>query len=171
MDSEFTSRLFRAHARMILGVAFRFLRERSQAEDVLQETFLRFLQMKDRVDETRRIPGLLARIAANLSIDALRKKRYESPIENNSKEEQDHAPYTALPLAQLGREETLLVRQLLDRLPSIDRVVLEMRYGEHLSYQEISQALDLSVPAAAQRIRRGKEALRREFESGKRRQS
>ena len=170
MDSERTSHLFRAHARMILGVAFRVLRDRGQAEDVLQETFLRFLQMKDRVDENQVIPGLLAKIAANLSIDILRKKKREEPLKDESKEEEDSTPQTGFPLVQRGREEALLVRQLMDRLPTVDRIVLEMRYGEQLSYQEISQALNFTVPAVAQRIRRGKEALRREFESDKRRE-
>ncbi len=169
MDSEVTSHLFRTHARMILGIAFRILRDRSQAEDVLQETFLRFIQMKDRVDETRGIPGLLARIAANLSIDILRKKGREEPLEVDNIESQDSPPDLNPPLAQLGREETLLVRELLERLPSIDRLVLEMRYGEHMNYEEISQSLNLSVPAVAQRIRRGKETLRRQFASGTRR--
>ncbi len=169
MDSERTSRLFRAHARLILGVAFRVLRDRSQAEDVLQETFLRFLQMKDRVDETRGIPGLLSKIAVNLSIDILRKQGREAPLEIDIIESQDSAPDLNPPLAQQGREETLMVRQLLERLPSIDRLVFEMRYGEQMSYQEISEALNLSVPSVAQRIRRGKETLRSQFLSGKRR--
>lgn len=170
MDSEVTIRSFRAHARIVLGVAFRILRERSQAEDVLQETFLRFIQMQNRVDETRGIPGLLVKIAANLSIDILRKKGREAPLEVDDEECQEPAFNVNPPLAQMGREETLLVRQLLERLPSIERTVLEMRYGEQMSYEEIAQALDLTVAAVAQRIRRGKETLRREFEGGKRRE-
>jgi RNA polymerase sigma-70 factor (ECF subfamily) len=154
---------------MILGVALRVLRDRSQAEDVLQETFLRLLQMKDRIDETQSISGLLTKIAVNLSIDILRKKGREVTLEAEGKEEQESAPYMDSPLTQPGREETLLVRQLLDRLPSMDRIILEMRYGEQRSYQEISQALDLTVAAVAQRIRRGKAVLRHEFESAKRR--
>jgi DNA-directed RNA polymerase specialized sigma24 family protein len=43
-----------------------------------------------------------------------------------------------------------------------------LRYGEQLSYAEISQALEMTVAAVAQRIRRSKNTLRREFESGKR---
>lgn len=170
MDSEVTSGLFRAHARRVLGVAFRILRERSQAEDVLQETFLRFIQMQDHVDETRGIPGLLVKIAANLSIDILRKKRHETRLDVDSVESQDFAPDVNPPLAQMGREETLLVRQLLRRLSSIDRIVLEMRYGEQMSYEEIAKALDLTVAAVAQRIRRGKQTLRREFDGDKRRE-
>ncbi len=45
-----------------------------------------------------------------------------------------------------------------------------MRYGEQMSYEEIAQAVDLTVAAVAQRIRRGKETLRREFEGDKRRE-
>ncbi len=170
MDSEVISRLFRTHARIVLGVAFRILRERSQAEDVLQETFLRFIPMQNRVDETRGISGLLARIAANLSIDILRKKGREAPLEVNDVESQDSASDVNPPLAQMGREEILLVRQLLERLPSIERILLEMRYGEQMSYEEIARTLDLTVAAVAQRIRRGKETLRREYEGGKRRE-
>jgi RNA polymerase sigma-70 factor, ECF subfamily len=170
MDSEVTSGLFRAHARRVLGVAFRILRERGQAEDVLQETFLRFIQMQDHVDETRSIPGLLIKIAANLSIDILRKKGRETPLEVDGVESESFAPDVNPPLAQMELEEALLVRQLLERLSSIDRIVLEMRYGEQMSYEEIAKALDLTVAAVAQRIRRGKQTLRREFDGDRRRE-
>ena len=46
--------------------------------------------------------------------------------------------------------------------------VVSLAHDAILSYEEIAQTLDLTVPAVAQRIRRGKDALRREFVSGKR---
>jgi RNA polymerase sigma-70 factor, ECF subfamily len=168
-DSDRISRLFQLHAPMVLNAAFRVLRERSLAEDVLQETFLRFFQMKDRVDETKGIPGLLRKISVNLSIDILRKRGRERPLETDEDWENESTPDAPLRLTQPEGEKPLLVRQLLDQLPSLDRIILEFRYGEQLSYQEISETLDLSVDAVAQRIRRAKEALRQEFEPGKRR--
>jgi len=74
----------------------------------------------------------------------------------------------SVPIAQVDLNEALIVRELLERLPSVDRLILELRYGEQLSYAEISQALDMTIASVAQRIRRGKKTLRREFESGKR---
>ena len=151
---------------MVLNAAFRVLRDRSLAEDVLQETFLKFCQMKDRVDEALSIPGLLRKISINMSIDILRKRGRERSLQVN--EEEDQGPMPSVPIAQVDVNEALIVRELLERLPSVDRLILELRYGEQLSYAEISQALDMTIAAVAQRIRRGKNTLRREFESGKR---
>jgi RNA polymerase sigma factor (sigma-70 family) len=159
------SYLFRMHAPMILNAAFRVLRDRSLAEDVLQETFLKFYQMKDRVDEALSIPGLLRRISINMSVDILRKRGRERSLQVDGEEDQGSMP--SVPIAQVDLNEALIVRELLERLPSVDRLILELRYGEQLSYAEISQSLDMTIAAVAQRIRRGKNTLRREFESGK----
>ena len=152
---------------MVLSVAFRVLRDRGLAEDVLQETFLKFWQMQDQVDETLSIPGLLRKISINMSIDVLRKRGRERPLEMNEEDAQGSTQNIPIPLTR-DVNEAMIVRELLERLPSVDRLILELRYGEQLSYEEIAQALDLTVPAVAQRIRRGKDALRREFVSGKR---
>ena len=160
--------LFRIHAPMVLNTAFRVLRDRSLAEDVLQETFLKLYQMKDHVDQELSIPGLLRKISINLSIDILRKRGRERSLQENEEEDQGSTRSIHIPLMQVDANEVVTVRELLERLPSVDRLILELRYGEQLSYAEISQALDISVPAVAQRIRRGKDALRREFVSGKR---
>jgi len=144
------------------------LRDRSLAEDVLQETFLKLYQMKDHVDQELSIPGLLRKISINLSIDILRKRGRERSLQENEEEDQGSTRSIHIPLMQVDANEVVTVRELLERLPSVDRLILELRYGEQLSYAEISQALDISVPAVAQRIRRGKDALRREFVSGKR---
>jgi RNA polymerase sigma-70 factor (ECF subfamily) len=160
------SYLFRIHAPMVLNAAFRVLRDRSLAEDVLQETFLKFCQMKDRVDEALSIPGLLRKISINMSIDILRKRGRERSLQVNEEEGQGSLP--SVPITHVDLNEALIVRELLESLPSVDRLILELRYGEQLSYDEISQALDMTIAAVAQRIRRGKNTLRREFESGKR---
>jgi RNA polymerase sigma-70 factor, ECF subfamily len=159
--------LFRIHAPMVLTTAFRVLRDRSLAEDVLQETFLKLYQMKDRLDEAVSITGLLRKISINMSIDILRKRGRERSLEVNEVEDQGSTPSIYIPFTQVGVNEAVIVRELLERLPSVDRLILELRYGEQLSYAEISRALDISVPAVAQRIRRGKDTLRREFRSSK----
>jgi RNA polymerase sigma factor (sigma-70 family) len=162
-NSRSISYLFRIHAPKVLSVAFRVLRDRSLAEDVLQETFLKFHVMKDQVDEALSIPGLLRKISINLSIDILRKRERERFFEVNETENEGFIPKSPIPSMHVDLNDAVLVRELLERLPLIDRLILELRYGEQLSYAEISQALDMSVAAVAQRIRRGKEALRLEL--------
>ena len=113
------------------------------------------------------IPGLLRKISINMSIDVLRKRGRERSLEMNEEDARGSTQNIPIPLTR-DVNEAMIVRELLERLPSVDRLILELRYGEQLSYEEIAQALDLTVPAVAQRIRRGKDALRREFVSGKR---
>ena len=55
----------------------------------------------------------------------MRNQGRETPFEVDGVESQDFAPDVNPPLAQMGRDETLLVRQLLERLSSIDRIILE----------------------------------------------
>ena len=109
--------------------------------------------MKDRLDEAVSITGLLRKISINMSIDILRKRGRERSLEVNEVVDQGSTPSIHIPFTQVGVNEAVIVRELLERLPSVDRLILELRYGEQLSYAEIAQALDISVPAVAQRIR------------------
>jgi RNA polymerase sigma-70 factor (ECF subfamily) len=65
--------LFRAHGRKLWALAYRLTGSAEDAEDVVQETFARLLAQPPRAADT--LPAWLARVAANLGIDALRRRR------------------------------------------------------------------------------------------------
>jgi len=160
-DRQALDQLFRESARNVYRLAFKISRNRELAEDVTQDAFIRLWEARRRLDPGRSVKGLLAKITANLCLDRLRRGRREiAPGGVNESELDklvDHEPIGS----RLGKPvDRLAVDQALERLPVMYRAVLALRYGEYLSYEEIAEALKISVPAVAQRIHRGKQLLR-----------
>ncbi len=167
-DRQALDQLFRESARDVYRLALKISRNRELAEDVTQDAFIRLWEVRSRLDAGRSVKGLLAKITANLCLDRLRRGRREntSGVANESELDRrvDQAPIGSGPGNPVNR---LAVDQALERLPSIYRAVLALRYGEDLSYQEIAEALRISVSAVALRIHRGKQLLRGSLQPGR----
>jgi RNA polymerase sigma-70 factor (ECF subfamily) len=156
--------IFRAAVSEVYGLAYKMLGNKESAEDVVQETFIRIYQIRQQLDPDKSFHFLVLRIAANLAMDLLREakreKRAPYPNETESATEQ---PYALPDCEEEARTRQIALTQALDELPIIYRSVLVLKYAHDLSYQEIAQALEISVPAVALRIKRGKELLRRKL--------
>jgi len=131
---------------------------------VVQETFLRIHQMREQVDPARSLESLILRIATNLAIDHLRKARRE-PQQPYS-EETPSAAYQIETFSECEEEthaSRITLEDTLAKLPDMYRTVLVLKYAHDMSYQEIAASLNLSVPAVALRLKRGKELLRQKL--------
>jgi RNA polymerase sigma factor (sigma-70 family) len=128
-DEEAICNLFRTHAPMVLRNAFRILKDRSLAEDVLQETFLRIHRIKDRMDASQNIAGLLRKISVNISIDMLRKRCREISIDYDEAGNNMFALDISPPLTQADAGNPLLVRQVRDsrQCPSLPISFIEIK--------------------------------------------
>jgi len=130
--------------------AFTITRAAHRAEDVVSETFRRALENL-KTYEVRETPFLawLLRIAANT---------LASRWQKTSRESHEPAPDVAGLDADLERRA--LLYQLVDRLPDIQRRVIELRYGEARSLTEVAEELGKSEGAVKQLQRRALEQLR-----------
>jgi RNA polymerase sigma-70 factor (ECF subfamily) len=142
------------------------LRQREDAEDVTQETFVRMFRALDRYDPSRPFAAWLFTIASRLSIDVLRRRKVRPvPLvrrEMGSDEEEiidvpDTGPGPEIE-TQHGEEERR-VQQLIDDLPAHYRVVVVMRHQQDLSYEEIADALHLPLGTVKARIHRARALL------------
>ena len=127
------------------------LKHPADAEDVLQEVFLKRLYRAPAFDSPEHEKRWLYRVALNQCRDELRRKRRtEVPLEE--------AALLAMP--EVDRE---LVRQV-SALPEKLRTVIHLHYYEGYTVEELAALLGVSVSAVKMRMRRGREALRREME-------
>ena len=127
------------------------LKNAADAEDVLQEVFLKRLYRAPAFDSPEHEKRWLYRVALNQCRDELRRKRRtEVPLEE--------AALLAMP--EVDRE---LVRQV-SALPEKLRTVIHLHYYEGYTVEELAQLLGVSVSAVKMRLKRGREALRREME-------
>lgn len=128
--------LVERHWRRVYAVAYGMLGHRQDAEDAVQETFLRAYRSLDRFDTQRPLGAWLVTIAANCCRDQL-SGRYRRPAPTDDLEDMA-APADSGSGQELREEVARAVR----RLRPDFRVVFVLFHGQGLSYEEIAAALD-----------------------------
>ncbi len=166
------SELVDRYKKPIFHLALRMLRNREEAEDSAQETFLRAFRSIDTFEEGRRFSPWLYQIASNLCRDVLRKRSIrgftqslDAPIDD------DGELYPQYARDEKGPDELAVEGELreavldaVDRLPDKYRVVIVLRHLQDLSYQEIADVLDIPIGTVKTRLFRAREALRADLD-------
>jgi RNA polymerase sigma-70 factor (ECF subfamily) len=155
----------------IYHLAYRMLNNRHEAEDIVQETFLRVYTNLDRYDPSQKFSTWLYRIGTNLCIDRLRKRKPGFSLDAELSDSDGSDGYSLLPAQGRTPESELLlsemqhtVRQAIAELPDKYKPVVILRYLHDLSLQEIGEVLDLPVTTVKTRVHRGREFLRKKME-------
>ncbi|MEH1168213.1 RNA polymerase sigma factor SigJ [Micromonospora sp. CPCC 205539] len=133
-----------AHRPMLLGLAFRLLGSRDDAEDVLQEAYLRWLGVdRSTVDEPRRF---LSRVVTRLALDRLRARQAarETYVGTWLPEAvpTEPSPFGPLDRAELRDTLSTALLHVLERLTPPERAVYVLRTAFDLPYAEIAEILD-----------------------------
>ncbi len=142
--------LYRQHALAVFRFAYGLCRNRSEAEDIVAETFARV------VTRARAIEGATARaylltVARNVFLDAKRRSARDARA---LKEMEQETPDTAERLDE--RERLAKALRALGALPEGERAALLLRLDHDLSYEEIAATLNISVAAAKVRVHRAR---------------
>ncbi len=155
--------------RLLFRVAHAVLRNRAEAEDAVQEAFLRVLRYRDRLPELRDTRVWLVRIAWNVALDRHRKLKPQQQMDDAFAASLVAAdqPMDRI-LADTGRLQRVM-RQL-DRLPAKEKQVLLLAATEEMSTAEIAAVLERSESAVRALLFRARTRLRErvEQEEGKR---
>lgn len=158
----------------IFHLAYRMLGNRQEAEDVVQDTFLRMYEHLSSFDRSRKFSTWLYRIATNLCIDRLRRRRSVYSLDADMTEGDNMDGYSVLRSDAPGPEEALvlterqrMVLEAIDALPDKYKTAVALRYYQDLSLQEISEIMQIPVSTVKTRIHRGREYLRRKLERNK----
>ena len=151
-ESAYTEAVYRSQKRIYL-IALSFLRSPEDAEDVMQNVFLKLWQRRIGFHDETHMDKWLTRVTVNESRSLLRKRHGEVPLE------EAEAVYTA-PSFEPEQE---LVRAVL-ALPANLRTVIHLFYYEELTVKEIAGLLRLSQSAVKTRLFRGREKLKQTLE-------
>jgi RNA polymerase sigma-70 factor (ECF subfamily) len=158
----------RVHSPGIYRLALRLMRDQSDAEDVVQETFLSAFKGIDRFDGRSGLGTWLYRIAFNAAMMRLRRKRPDVvPVEGTDDQEGEMpipealVDWCLLPEQELVNAEARAeMERAIGELPPKLRAVFVMRELEELSTGETAQALGLSEQAVKTRLHRARLLLR-----------
>jgi RNA polymerase sigma-70 factor (ECF subfamily) len=165
-DTGAFDKLFERYRRGILAYASGMLSDHALAEDVTQECFLKLAQHAAKIDPRRGVSGWLFRVARNLALDLLRRRKLETfPGDEllGRTGAGDGAAETRSPAGELERrEDGERVTQLLATLPSRERELLVLRFYSGLTFREISTMVRRPLGTVLWQVRRSLEKLRKQ---------
>ncbi|TDQ40696.1 RNA polymerase sigma factor SigW [Aureibacillus halotolerans] len=152
----------------VYHICYRVLGNAHEAEDMAQEAFIRAYVNIHTYDTSKKFSTWLYRIATNVSIDRMRKKKPDFSLDAEVHGTEGLDMYSQLssedPLVEEQVESLELqgwIQEEIMGLPLKYRSAVVLKYIEDLSLKEISDILDLPINTVKTRIRRGREALRK----------
>lgn len=165
-DREALSKLVNKYSERVYNLALRILRNREEAEDILQETFITVLEKLHTFDGRSSFFTWIYRIATNASLMQLRKKKMvfqqisEDPDFQESVESRVFIDWTQDPSVNIyDAEVKKKIDVAINKLSDIYRSVFILRDIEGLSIKETSQILNISEENVKIRLRRARQYL------------
>jgi RNA polymerase sigma factor (sigma-70 family) len=154
--------LIQQQSRKLYGFAFRILRNQEEAEDVVQEIFIKLWKMGDKLDEYKSIDALATAMTRNYCIDLIRKQKHNyrgdvkvidfPNLTSPSPEEQME-----------NRESGEILNKIIAGLPEIYRVVIQLRDMEGISYEEIAEKTEQNINTLRVTLSRARKIIRDEY--------
>lgn len=167
IDREKFERLLRDTSRQAYSFAYRLTGNAAEAEDLVQDTFIRAYRFFDKYDQSLAFSAWLYRIMANAHIDHLRKKKR---IKTTSLDQPNAEGSSTWDFAgtDLESETEILattleepIQDALNEMNSEFRTAVLLADVEGLAYEEIAEVMNTSVGTVRSRIHRGRKQLRR----------
>jgi RNA polymerase sigma-70 factor (ECF subfamily) len=161
-DSDAFQALVERHSRSVFRLAFRMTGNEADAEDVVQESFLKAYRQLDRFEARANFGTWLYRIVANCSVDLMRAKQSRhdqsraEPIDELDEAVAAPGPERLAESAEIERR----VEGALQALSPLERAAFTLRHYEGRSIDEISAALGLGTSAAKHSVFRAVRKLR-----------
>jgi RNA polymerase sigma factor (sigma-70 family) len=164
-DTSAFEKVIERHQALVAGTAARMLGSNSDVEDIAQQVFIRVWKSARRYVPRAKFTTWLLKITRNLVFNELRRAKRRAQVslqpepgaeEIPIKDETNPAPDASLLEGELQRA----IEEAIMQLPESQRMALVLRRYEQLSYEQIAEVLDLSVPAVKSVLFRARTELR-----------
>jgi len=158
----------RQHARLAYQVAYSALRNRDDAEDATQETFLRLLRYRGRLERARDPRAFIARVAWRVALDRLRRRKRQAEVSLEDISEivkTMRAHGRSAEEIALSREMQMLLERLVATLPGKLRNVFRLSTVEGMTSREIAPILNIPEASVRTRLFRARKLLQEKVSS------
>ena len=164
-DTAAFERLIGRHQTLVAGTVARMLGDNSEVEDIAQQVFVRVWRSANRYVPRAKFTTWLLKITRNLVFNELRRRRrhFVTPLQSEPgseemqlRDERGQTPAASLLEGELQRA----IESAIQKLPETQRMAVVLRRYEELSYEEIAEVLDQTVPAVKSLLFRARTELR-----------
>jgi RNA polymerase sigma-70 factor, ECF subfamily len=167
--------LVRRYERPVFSLVFRMVRDRETAEDLAQDAFVKVLNHIDKYSPEFKFSSWLFKIANNVAIDHLRRRRLDTISMDGSPHASTASEVEATTLNLESEQESALdeleakelgsaIEQAIAKLRPEYRACIMLRHVEGRSYEEIAATLDLPLGTVKTYIHRARHELRKALE-------
>lgn len=148
------------------NLIFKMVNDKNEVEDLIQEVFIKVFNSLRNYSQEYAFSTWIYRIAINNTIDYLRKKKLETFSINSDTEDDDDRPKFEIPDTSYSADASIILEQrqqiindAINSLPDKYKKVIELRHKEELSYEEISEILNLPIGTVKAHLFRARELL------------
>ncbi len=153
-DRNALSVIYRQYGKMIFSVALQIVKQKSDAEDVLQDTMLKILKSAHGYRKGSNPKAWVLAIARSCALDKLKKRGNALALDAIEGE----------PLFTEDNVEFIYVHEALSRLSDEERLIIKLRYYAELDHKEIARVFGITHATARKRCQRALEKLKSYFE-------
>jgi len=148
--------------RKLFAFAFRMLRNRQEAEDVVQDVFIKMWMMGDKLDNYNDICALGVTMTKNNCLDMLRKwKHISSDTDGSNPVDADPSPS---PFDKMVRaEDESIIGQIIEELPPVYRDLIKLREINGMSYDEIASQTNTNINTLRVAISRARQIIKAKY--------
>jgi RNA polymerase sigma-70 factor (ECF subfamily) len=164
-DTVAFEELVERHQRLVVGTVARMLGSNSDVEDIAQQVFVRVWKSARRYAPRAKFTTWLLKITRNLVFNELRRRSRHAQLPLLAESDDTELPIkderaTAPDAALLERELQSAIEAAIAQLPETQRMAVVLRRYDDLSYEQIAEVLDQSVPAVKSLLFRARTELR-----------
>lgn len=161
MDTETFKRVFLPYHQKLYRIAYRIVQNQVQAEDIVQDTYIRLWEKRDELDDINNAEAFSIIVMRNKCLDFLRsnKDKYTQELDSNMNKITDISVPEQLEI----KEKANQVRDLISRLPEQQKQVLSLKDWDGYSNEEIEMITGLSTVNIRVILSRARKTVRDEF--------
>ena len=145
-------------SRTLYRYAFRFLSNKEDAEDAVQEIFLKLWKMRDKLSDYRNIQAFTITMTRNHCLDRLRRKKIDYIIDNGN--DDIRTSDMNFETRMENSEKFRIILEIIETLPENYRSVIQLRDIEGYEYEELAEKLDLDISNLRVTLSRARKMVR-----------
>jgi RNA polymerase sigma-70 factor, ECF subfamily len=149
-------------SRKLYGYAFRLLQNQEEAEDAVQEIFIKLWKMKDRLKEYTSVDALATTMIKNYCIDQIRKNKHLMQ-ESDDRQILQITDFSSPHEVMVGRESEEILHHIIDQLPDMYKVIIRLREIEGQSYEEIAFITGQNINTLRVSLSRARKMIKEEY--------
>ena len=162
MTREKFNKYIYQQSRKLYILAFRILHNKEEAEDAVQEIFIKLWNMREKLDTYNSIEALTTSMIKNHCIDQTRKLKHittDAPDDHFQFINSPPTPYEEMEI----KESDIIIKTIIDKLPKKFRSLIIMKEIEGCSYEEIAEKTDQNINTLRVTLSRARKLIRDEY--------